>query len=292
MTNGVWPEGVAEMSALKLGYGVPFHLPHRRQVREARFHAGSSRLGESSLSSSGLADRTIAIPRASDYSSFLEPVNLDPRADFVALWVCKQGPLSDNSMLNLCQILDWEILSGPHGHRRRRTRSSPKCCRNRIDAPDAVNWIKAREFASNQHLSGATKPGGAGCAIEQLAARNAAGLGVKLTRFLREFPENARRRADELGLPIISLPGALAWSDLISKVFADGGQQRSRAAHLSVVYRGFSQHRARIGSLRELFDLVTGFVNLPIVLAMEDQTGLRIESRGVSHAEAERLAER
>src|SRR5690606_34732857 len=106
-----------------------------------------------------------------------------------------------------------------------------------------------------------------------------------------EFPDDARCRADELGLPIVSLPGPLAWSDLIGRVFADGDRQSSQAAHLSAIYRGFSQHRARLGSLRELFDLVTGFVNLPVVLAVEDEMGLRIESRGVSSAEAEGLAE-
>lgn len=195
-------------------------------------------------------------------------------------------------MLTLREILDWEILSGYTLIAGADSLGSEVLSITVIDAPDAVNWIKAREFVVTSTYPVQQSPEALVALIEQLAARNAAGLGVKLTRFLREFPDRARRRADELGLPIISLPGPLAWSDLIGRVFADGGRQSSQAAHLSAIYRGFSQHRARLGSLRELFDLVTGFVNLPVILALEDETGLRVESRGVSDAEAEGLAEK
>jgi purine catabolism regulator len=194
-------------------------------------------------------------------------------------------------MLTLREILDWEILSGHTVIAGAGSLGSEVLSVTVIDAPDAVNWVKAREFVVTSTYPVQQSPQALVALIEQLAARNAAGLGVKLTRFLREFPDDARCRADELGLPIVSLPGPLAWSDLIGRVFADGDRQSSQAAHLSAIYRGFSQHRARLGSLRELFDLVTGFVNLPVVLAVEDEMGLRIESRGVSSAEAEGLAE-
>lgn len=195
-------------------------------------------------------------------------------------------------MLNLREILDWEILSGHTVLAGEASLPGSEVLSiTVIDAPDAVNWIKAREFVVTSTYPVQQSPEALVALIEQLAARNAAGLGVKLTRFLREFPDDARRRADELGLPIISLPGPLAWSDLIGRVFADGGRQRSQAAHLSAIYRGFSQHRARLASLRELFDLITGFVNLPVILALEDETGLQIESRGVDDADAEALAE-
>lgn len=199
--------------------------------------------------------------------------------------------LFPKTMLTLREILDWEILSGHTVIAGADSLGTEVLSITVIDAPDAVNWIKAREFVVTSTYPVQQSPDALVALIEQLAARNAAGLGVKLTRFLREFPDDARQRADELGLPIVSLPGPLAWSDLIGRVFADGGRQQSQTAHLSAIYRGFSQHRARLGSLRELFDLVTGFVNLPVVIALEDETGLRIESRGVSDAEAEGLAE-
>ena len=194
-------------------------------------------------------------------------------------------------MLTLREILDWEILSGHDVIAGAGGLGSEVLSVTVIDAPDAVNWVKAREFVVTSTYPVQQSRQALVALIDQLAARNAAGLGVKLTRFLREFPDDARRRADELGLPIVSLPGALAWSDLIGRVFADGGRQSSQAAHLSAIYRGFSQHRARLGSLRELFDLVTGFVNLPVVLALEDETGLKVERSGVGEAEAEALAE-
>lgn len=194
-------------------------------------------------------------------------------------------------MLNLREILDWEILSGHAVIAGTRALTAAVHSVTVIDAPDAVNWVKAHEFVVTSTYPVQQSPDALVTLIEQLAARNAAGLGVKLTRYLREFPDNARRRAEELDFPIISLPGPLAWSDLIGRVFAEVGQNGKKTAYLSAIYRAFSQHRTGLGSLRELFELVAGFVNLPLVLALEDETGLQIESRGVTKAEAETLAE-
>lgn len=194
-------------------------------------------------------------------------------------------------MLKLCEILDWEILSGHTVIAGLDALTVAIHSVTVIDAPDAVNWVRANEFVVTSTYPVQQSPDALVTLIEQLAARNAAGLGVKLTRYLREFPDNARRRADELNFPIISLPGALAWSDLIGKVFSEVGQQGKQTAYLSAIYRAFSQHRPGLGSLRELYELVAGFVNLPLVLALEDETGLQIESRGVTVAEARILAE-
>ncbi|CAH1651964.1 hypothetical protein CHELA1G11_13912 [Hyphomicrobiales bacterium] len=199
---------------------------------------------------------------------------------------------SRSLMLSLREILDWEILSGHTVIAGASSLSVDVQSITVIDAPDAVNWVKPHEFVVTSTYPVQQGPDVLVALIEQLAARNAAGLGVKLTRYLREFPDNARRRADELGFPIISLPGPLPWSDLLGRVFAhDGRQQGREAAYLSAIYRAFSQHRTGIGSLRELFDLVAGFVNLPVVLALENEAGLQLESRGVTEAEAEMLAE-
>ena len=195
------------------------------------------------------------------------------------------------SSLTLREILDWEILSGHSVIAGANSLGSEVLSITVIDAPDAVNWIKAREFVVTSTYPVRQSPQALVALIEQLAARNAAGLGVKLTRFLRAFPDDARQRADELGLPIISLPGALAWSDLIGRVFADGGRQHSQMAQLGAIYRSFSQHRTPLGSLHELFELVSGFVNLPVLIALEDETGLQIESGGIGKDEAEALAE-
>jgi len=195
-------------------------------------------------------------------------------------------------MLSLREILDWEILSGHTVIAGTGSLAVDVRSVTVIDAPDAVNWVKPHEFVVTSTYPVQQSPDALVVLIEQLAARNAAGLGVKLTRYLREFPDNAYRRAEELGFPIISLPGPLAWSDLIGRVFSHGGQQQGKeAAYLSAIYRAFSQHRTGIGSLRELFELVAGFINLPVVLALENEAGLQIESRGVTAAEAEMLAE-
>ncbi|WP_247997773.1 PucR family transcriptional regulator [Brucella tritici] len=194
-------------------------------------------------------------------------------------------------MLKLCEILNWDKLSGHTIIAGAGALAADVHSVTVIDAPDAVNWVKAHEFVVTSTYPVQQSPDALLGLVEQLAARNAAGLGVKLTRYLLEFPNDARLRAEELGFPVISLPGPLAWSDLIGKVFADGGQKGREAASLSAIYRAFSQHRRALGSLRELFELVAGFVNLPLLIAVEDETGLRVESRGISASKAETLAE-
>ncbi len=194
-------------------------------------------------------------------------------------------------MLKLREILDWEILSGHTVIAGAGALAADVQSVTVIDAPDAVNWVKAHEFVVTSTYPVQQSPDALRGLIEQLAARNAAGLGVKLTRYLREFPDNARQRAEELGFPVISLPGPLAWSDLIGRVFTDGSRKGREAASLSAIYRAFSQHRTAVGSLSELFELVAGFVKLPLLVAVEDETGLQVESRGIGAAKAETLAE-
>ncbi len=110
-------------------------------------------------------------------------------------------------MLKLCEILNWDKLSGHTIIAGAGALAADVHSVTVIDAPDAVNWVKAHEFVVTSTYPVQQSPDALLGLVEQLAARNAAGLGVKLTRYLLEFPNDARLRAEELGFPVISCQG-------------------------------------------------------------------------------------
>lgn len=193
-------------------------------------------------------------------------------------------------MLTLRDVLNWDLLASHEVIAGAQGLDAEVRSVTVIDAPDAVNWVKVHELVVTTTFPVHDNPGALVHLVEQLAARKAAGLGVKLTRYLREVPANALARADELGLTVVSLPGSLAWSDLIGAIFSNVSDVGT-APQLSAIYRGFSQHRSRISTAAELLELVASFVSMPLLLAIEDETGLQIDSRGLSANEAEVFAD-
>lgn len=140
-----------------------------------------------------------------------------------------------------------------------------------IDAPDAIRWVKDQEFVVTSTYPFRNLTTGLISIVEQLAQRDVAAFGVKLTRFMKAIPAPALERAQQLGLPIISLPAELAWSDLINAVLASvlDGQARD-LARSNTVHRSFARLiRADVG-LDTVVDLLHEFLNRPVILQVHD----------------------
>ena len=86
----------------------------------------------------------------------------------------------------LRELLDWEILSGHRIINEAEALEVDVLSVTVIDASDAVNWVKAHEFVVTSTYPVQQSPNALLALIEQFAARPAAGLGVTLTRYLRE----------------------------------------------------------------------------------------------------------
>ncbi len=85
-----------------------------------------------------------------------------------------------------------------------------------FDAPDGYKWLRGREFIittgylflENEELFEEV--------IEFLAKKNAAGMGIKVDRYLKKIPDRIIDMCNKYNFPLISLPYDLAWIDLIN----------------------------------------------------------------------------
>jgi len=89
-----------------------------------------------------------------------------------------------------------------------------------LDAPDALAWLSGHEFVLTSTYPLLAMQDRLDRFVEQLATRNVAALAVKLNRYLYRLPDNMIRRADELGLPIVSMDPTLAWIEVIHPIVA------------------------------------------------------------------------
>src|SRR5690606_2920660 len=87
-----------------------------------------------------------------------------------------------------------------------------------LDAPDAINWLRGEELVLTSTYP--FRHSSLDELVERLVSRNVSALGLKLNRYLKELPEAMIERADALGLPIISLPVDIAWTDLIQPIIS------------------------------------------------------------------------
>lgn len=113
------------------------------------------------------------------------------------------------------------VLAGEHRLDRAVTRV------NVMEVPDVVDWVKPHELLVTTGFSivsstgdGAERSAAFVRLVRELAERDVSALGVKLGRYVDELPAEALAAADEVGLPLLSLPHELAYDDLLQHVHA------------------------------------------------------------------------
>ncbi|UPK74028.1 PucR family transcriptional regulator ligand-binding domain-containing protein [Nocardioidaceae bacterium SCSIO 66511] len=128
-------------------------------------------------------------------------------------------PLSD--VLDVECLAGTTVLAGSSGLGRSVTRV------NVMEVPDVVDWVKPHELLVTTAFSIVSSVPDEQARSEafvrlvrDLRARDVAALGVKLGRYLDAVPPEAVAAAEEVGLPLLSLPADLAYDDLLQQVHA------------------------------------------------------------------------
>lgn len=104
---------------------------------------------------------------------------------------------------------DSEVLAGEKGLANKVTSV------NVLDAPDGPKYMKAGALVVTTAYSLLNNPEDQLTVIEKLAEKKVAALGIKLRFFNYRLPEIMKKRADELGLPIISISNEYAYADIL-----------------------------------------------------------------------------
>jgi len=150
---------------------------------------------------------------------------------------------------------------------------------NVMEVPDILPWTTPRELLLTTGYPLRDQVATLSELIASLDDAGLSGLGVKRGRYLDGLPDDALRCADERGFPLIELPEALRFDDVLHEVLTgmleQQYQQVARSEHLhrtflDLVVAGRGLHDIAAG-LSQLIGLPTAIVDLSgAVLASSD----------------------
>ena len=116
-----------------------------------------------------------------------------------------------SDFLNLPNFSDLNLLAGENGLDRELANVTV------VDTPDGTNWLNGGEFViTTAYMLHEEKD--LLEFLQVLHEKQAAGVGIKENRYITTIPEAALKMADELNLPLISVPEAYPFVDIINPV--------------------------------------------------------------------------
>ena len=116
-----------------------------------------------------------------------------------------------SDFLNLPNFSDLNLLAGENGLDRELANVTV------VDTPDGTNWLNGGEFViTTAYMLHEEKD--LLEFLQVLHEKQAAGVGIKENRYITTIPEAALKMADDLNLPLISVPEAYPFVDIINPV--------------------------------------------------------------------------
>lgn len=162
-----------------------------------------------------------------------------------------------SDFLNLPNFSDLNLLAGEHGLDRELTNVTV------VDTPDGTNWLNGGEFVittaymlhEEQDLLDFLKV---------LHEKQAAGVGIKENRYITTIPESALKLADELNLPLISVPEAYPFVDIINPVLTQIiNQQSLLLTQANMIHKEFLGLAINNNSVPEILRTLSNITRIP-----------------------------
>ncbi|MDT9594015.1 PucR family transcriptional regulator ligand-binding domain-containing protein [Nocardioides zeae] len=122
--------------------------------------------------------------------------------------------ISVAEMLELPALAGIACVAGAEGLVRRIERL------NVMEVPDIAPWVRERELLLTTGYPVRERPEALVELVRDLHERGAAGLAVKLGRYLDEVPPGALEEADRLGIPLLTLP-AIGFDEVLTVVLSE-----------------------------------------------------------------------
>ncbi len=88
-----------------------------------------------------------------------------------------------------------------------------------MDSPEIADWLQGGEFLLVNGYFLRDDPGLARRLIRDAARAEAAGVGIKLQRYIDTIPTEALDEAEAVSLPLIEMPREIAWKSIIDPVY-------------------------------------------------------------------------
>ncbi|WP_051425978.1 PucR family transcriptional regulator [Jiangella gansuensis] len=142
---------------------------------------------------------------------------------------------------------------------------------NIMEVPDILPWVKPHELLLTTGYPLRNTPQGLTGLVTELDARGLSALGVKLHRYLDALPDEMIEEADRLGLPLLLLPDAVGFDDILNQVLT--GVLNRQAAALE---RSWEVHHALLsvvlegGGLSELAAKTSAVLGVEVFVTTSD----------------------
>lgn len=162
-----------------------------------------------------------------------------------------------SDFLNLPNFSDLKLLAGEQGLDRELTNVTV------VDTPDGTNWLNGGEFVittaymlhEEQDLLDF---------LQILHEKQAAGVGIKENRYITTIPKSALKLADELNLPLISVPEAYPFVDIINPVLTQIiSQQSLLLTQANKIHKEFMGLAINNNSVPEILRTLSNITRIP-----------------------------
>ncbi|RCW47757.1 PucR family transcriptional regulator ligand-binding domain-containing protein [Halanaerobium sp. MA284_MarDTE_T2] len=111
-----------------------------------------------------------------------------------------------------------------------------------IDAPDFYKWINGKEFIISTAYVIRDDIDYLLELLDIMNQKNAAGLGIKIDRYIKKIPEDIKNKADRLNFPIIYIPDEFAFADIINPVLSEVvNRQAKKLRYSEKVHESFTK---------------------------------------------------
>jgi len=142
---------------------------------------------------------------------------------------------------------------------------------NVMEVPDILAWVKPGELLLTTGYPLRNTPQSLTDLVVALDELGLAALAVKLHRYLDALPKDMVAEADRRGLPVILLPDAVAFDDVLTQVLtAMLNRQTAGLARIEEMHRGLVAIVLDGGGLEELAREVASVMAGPILLTTSD----------------------
>ncbi len=136
---------------------------------------------------------------------------------------------------------------------------------NVMEVPDILDWVRADELLLTTAYPIRDDPVALDALVPRLAERGLAGIAVKPARYIKSIPPAMIEAAERYGFPVIELPGAASFNEIIQAVLTVIlNAQAARLERSAAIHDRFTNIVLSGGGLRQIAEALAEFVDRPV----------------------------
>lgn len=172
-------------------------------------------------------------------------------------------------VLRLPALSGARLVGGSHGLAR------PVRAVNVMEVPDILDWVKPDELLLTTAYPLRDDRVALDALVPRLAERGLAGLAVKPARYIKAIPTPMIEAADRLGFPLIELPPAASFNEIITSILTVIlNAQAVRLQRSAAIHDRFTAIVLSGGGLRQIAEALADLIERPVSI---------VDPQGVVH---------